>query len=245
LEVAVPARRFVAEFIGTFMLVFLAVGAAVSGIGATAFPGSGILGVAIAFGFVQIATAYAFGPVSGAHINPAVTLGMLVARKIDAATAGVHWLAQCLGAIVGAGLLKLFVSQWGVKDQTGGLGTNDYGLHISMAGAFVLEVVLTLAFVLTILLVTDRAAVAGAAGLAIGVALTAVHLVAIPLDGTSVNPARSLGPALFEGGEPLAHLWLFIVAPLVGGLLAALIYPFSRLPERPMAVDPHGERAAA
>ena len=231
-------RRFLAEFIGTFMLVLLAVGAAVSGISATAFPGSGILGVAIAFGFVQIFVAYAFGPVSGAHINPAVTLGMLVARKIDTATAGVHWVAQFAGAIVAAGLLKLFVSQWGVTDQTGSLGTNNYGVHISATGAFVLEVVLTLLFVLTILLVTDRAAVAGAAGLAIGVALTAVHLVAIPLDGTSVNPARSLGPALFEGGDALSHVWLFILAPLVGGLLAALIYPFSRLPERPMSEDP-------
>ncbi len=237
------ARRFLAEFLGTFMLVFLAVGAAVSGIAAKVGldfggPGSGVLGVAIAFGFVQVFAAYAFGPVSGAHINPAVSVGLLVARKIDATTAGVHVLAQLLGAIVAAGLLKLFVTSLGVTDQTGALGTNDWGATIDMGGAFLLEAVLTFLFVLVILLVTDRAAVAGAAGLAIGVALTAVHLVGIPLTGTSVNPARSIGPAIFEGGAPLAHVWLFILAPLVGGFCAALVYPFTRLPDRAVAVDP-------
>jgi aquaporin Z len=232
------ARRFLAEFIGTFLLVFLAVGAAVTGIAQTAFPGSGVLGVAIAFGFVLLFVAYAFGPVSGAHVNPAVTLAMLISRKIDGTAAGVHVVAQVLGAILGGACLKLLVSKFDVVDQTGGLGTNTYGVHISGGGAFFIETVLTAAFVLVILLVTDRAATAGAAGLAIGAALVVVHLVAIPLDGTSVNPARSLGPALFNGGDSLSQLWLFIVAPLLGGAIAAVIYPFTRLPDRAVSVDP-------
>lgn len=235
-------RRFVAEFLGTFILVFLAVGAAVSGIAAKVGvdalgPGAGVLGVAIAFGFVLIFVAYAFGPVSGAHVNPAVTLGLLVARKIDPKTAGVHVVAQVCGALVGAALLKLLVTSFAVKDQTGNLGSNGYGTTIDMGGAFILEVVLTLVFVLVILLVTDKAATAGAAGLAIGACLTVIHLVGIPLTGTSVNPARSL-VALFAGGDAPGQLWLFVVAPLVGGVLAALIYPFTRLPERATGVDP-------
>jgi aquaporin Z len=236
------ARRFIAEFLGTFMLVFLAVGAAISGIaGAVGFDGSGptsgVLGVAIAFGFVLIFVAYAFGPVSGAHVNPAVSLGLLVARKIDPRTAGVHVLAQVCGALVGAALLKLLVTSFGVTDQTGSLGSNGYGTTISMGGAFVLETVLTLVFVLVILLVTDKAATAASAGLAIGAALTVIHLVGIPLTGTSVNPARSL-VALFAGGESVGQLWLFIAAPLLGGVLGALIYPFTRVPDRAEGVDP-------
>jgi aquaporin Z len=237
-------RRFIAEFIGTFLLVFLAVGSAVTGIAQQSIPGSGVLGVAIAFGFVLIFVAYAFGPVSGAHVNPAVTLGMFISRKIDATAAGVHVVAQVLGAILGGACLKLLVSKFDVVDQTGGLGTNGYGTHISAGGAFFIEVVLTAAFVLVILLVTDKAATAGAAGLAIGAALTVVHLVAIPLDGTSVNPARSFGPALFEGGTALSQVWLFIVAPLIGGALAAVIYPFTRLPDRAVQVDPVDEAAS-
>ena len=236
------ARRFVAEFLGTFILVFLAVGAAVSGIAAKVGvdalgPGAGVLGVAIAFGFVLVFVAYAFGPISGAHVNPAVTVGLLVARKIDPRTAGVHVAAQVCGALVGAALLKQLVASFGVKDQTGNLGSNSYGTTIEMGGAFILETVLTLVFVLVILLVTDKAAIAGAAGLAIGTCLTVIHLVGIPLTGTSVNPARSL-VALFAGGDAPGQLWLFLVAPLVGGVLAAFIYPVTRLPDRAVAVDP-------
>jgi len=135
---------------------------------------------------------------------------------------------QVLGAIVGAFFLWLLTNSLGVTDQTGGLGTNGYGTSISMGGAFLLEVLLTFSFVLVILLVTDRAANATTAGLGIGVALVVVHLVGIPLTGTSVNPARSLGPALFEGGTALSQLWLFILAPLVGGIIAALVYPLTR-----------------
>jgi len=228
------SRKLVAEFLGTFLLVFLAVGAAVSGIagavgaGSPAGPGSGVVGVALAFGFVLVFVAFAFGPVSGAHVNPAVTLAMVIARKMPVVEAVGYWIAQLLGAIVGAAVLKLLVSSFGVVDQTGGLGTNGYGDHINATGAFVLETLLTFAFVLVILLVTDRAANATTAGLAIGVALVVVHLVGIPLTGTSVNPARSIGPALFEGGTALSQLWLFILAPLVGGVLAAVIYPLTR-----------------
>jgi len=216
-------RKVVAEFVGTFTLVFLAVGTAVVGI---ASHGPGF--VALAFGLVLVLGVYAIGPISGCHINPAVTIAMVVARKMPIQEAAAYWAAQVGGAVVGGALLKIMVESFTVEDQTGHLGTNDWGTNINAGGAFVVETVLTLLFVLVILLVTDKAATAGFAGLAIGATLTAVHLVGIPLTGTSVNPARSLGPALFEGGDRLAHVWLFILAPLVGGVLAAVVYPFVR-----------------
>lgn len=229
------SRKLAAEFVGTFLLVFLAVGAAVFGIAGGvgqdgAGPASGTVGVALAFGLVVLMLAYAFGPVSGTHVNPAVTLGVLLASRIPGREAGLYMVAQVAGAIAGAALLKLFVSSFGVTDQTGALGTNSYDNGtIDMAGAFVLETVLTAAFVLVILLVTERVATPAAAGLAIGLALTTVHLVGIPLTGTSVNPARSLGPALFEGGTALSQLWLFILAPLVGAVLGALVWKVTRI----------------
>jgi len=217
-------RKLVAEFVGTFLLVFIAVGAAVSGL-----KSAGVIAVAVAFGFVLIFAAYAFGPVSGAHVNPAVTLGMVIARKQPIVEAVGYWLAQFAGAIVAAGVLKYLVSSGGVKDETGGLGSNAYDNgHINLQGAFVFEVLATAAFILVILLVTDRFATAGAAGLAIGAALTAIHTFGIPLDGTSVNPARSFGPALFAGGTALSQVWLFILAPLIGGALGALVYGVTR-----------------
>jgi aquaporin Z len=210
------ARSVAAEFLGTALLVFLAVGSAVGGIKVI-----GALGVALAFGLVLLALAYAIGPISGCHINPAVTLGVLLAKGMTASEAAYYWVAQFAGGIAGAAVLKLMTSGFGdVTDQTGTLGSNDWGKNISLGGAFVLEVLLTFVFVAVILLVTGRSATPGFAGLAIGLALTAVHLVGIPLDGTSVNPARSLGPALFAGGVSLAHVWLFLVAPLIGGALA-------------------------
>jgi aquaporin Z len=210
------ARSVAAEFVGTALLVFLAVGAAVGGIHTV-----GPVGVALAFGLVLLALAYAIGPISGCHINPAVTLGVLLARGMTAIEAAYYWVAQLAGGIAGAALLKLMTSSFGdVSDQTRTLGSNDWGANISAGGAFVLEVLLTFVFVGVILLVTGRSATPGFAGLAIGLTLTAVHLVGIPLDGTSVNPARSLGPALFAGGDPLAHVWLFVLAPLVGAVLA-------------------------
>ena len=228
------ARKLVAEFVGTFLLVFLAVGAAVFGIGARvgvdgAGPGNGVVGVALAFGLVLLAMAYAFGPISGAHVNPAVTLAMLIGRRMPTNEAVGYWIAQFAGAILGGAALKLFVSSFGVTDYTGGLGTNSYDNGaINLAGAFVLEVLLTGAFVLVILLVTERVAAPGFAGIAIGLALTVVHLVGIPLDGTSVNPARSFGPALFAGGNALGQVWLFILAPLVGAVVAALVWRVTR-----------------
>lgn len=215
------ARKATAELLGTFILVFFAVGSAVFGIDKI-----GALGVALAFGLVLLALAYAIGPISGCHVNPAVTLGVLLRRGISPTEAGVYWVAQLAGGIAGGALLKIMTSQFGkVTDQTNALGTNDWGKAISGPGAFVLEIVLTFLLVFVVLLVTGRAAAPGFAGLAIGLVLAVIHLVGIPLDGTSVNPARSLGPALFAGTHPLAHVWLFIVAPLIGGALAALVTP--------------------
>jgi aquaporin Z len=234
-------RKLIAEFIGTFLLVFLAVGTAVFGIAAMVGvdgngPGSGVVGVAFAFGLVLLGIAYAFGPVSGAHVNPAVTLAMLVGRRMPAGEAVGYWVVQFLGAIAAGGVLKLFVSSFGVTDYTGALGTNGYDNgNINMAGAFVLEALLTAAFVLVILLVTERIAAPGFAGLAIGLTLTLVHLVGIPLTGTSVNPARSLGPAIFEGGTALSQVWLFILAPLVGALIAVVLWKVTRTSDEEQA----------
>jgi aquaporin Z len=228
-------RSVAAEFVGTALLVLIAVGAAVTG-----FETVGAFGVALAFGLTLLALAYAIGPISGCHINPAVTLGVLLSRGMTATEAAYYWVAQFAGGIAGAALLKLLTSGFGdVTDQTGALGANDYGLTISMGGAFLIEVLLTFAFVAVILLVTGKAATPGFAGLAIGLSLTAVHLVGIPLTGTSVNPARSLGPALFAGGDPLAHVWLFILAPLVGAALAFVVVRAISVP-----LAPAGEAAA-
>jgi aquaporin Z len=214
-------RRAAAEGLGTFLLVLLGVGSAVFGIDAI-----GPVGVALAFGLTLLALAYALGPVSGCHVNPAVTLGVLLRRGITAPAAGAYWVAQVVGGLLGAAVLALLVSDFGgVTDQTGALGSNGWGATVDAGGAFVIEALLTFVLVLVILLVTGRAAAPGFAGLAIGLTLAVVHLVAIPLTGTSVNPARSLGPALLAGGDALGQVWLFIVAPLVGGAVAALVAP--------------------
>jgi aquaporin Z len=160
--------------------------------------------------------------------------------------AAAYWAAQVLGALVAAAVLELMTSDFGdVVDQTEVLGANDWGETISGGGAFLVEIILTFLLVFVVLLVTGRAAAPGFAGLAIGLVLAAVHLVGIPLDGTSVNPARSLGPAVFAGGDPLSHVWLFIVAPLLGGALAAVATPFFEarprdLTERTVRTDPTG-----
>jgi len=236
-------RKLVAEFVGTFLLVFIGVGAAVFGIagkvgaGHPAGPSSGVVGVALAFGLVLVALAYAFGPASGAHVNPAVSLALVLSKRMAIAEAAQYWVVQLLGAIAAGAVLKLFVSSLGVTDQTGGLGTNSYDNgSINLAGAFLLEVLLTAAFVGVILLVTDRGAAPGFAGIAIGLSLTAVHLVGIPLDGTSVNPARSLGPALFAGGHAMSQVWLFILAPLVGSAVAAAVWMLTRADDEAPAV---------
>lgn len=238
---SLSARKLVAEFVGTFMLVFLAVGAAIFGIAAKVGvegngPGAGVLGVAFAFGLVLFVIAYAFGPVSGAHVNPAVTLAMLLGRRMPAREAVGYWIVQFVAAIAAAALLKLFVTSFGVTDYTGGLGTNSYDNGaINLVGAFVLEAVLTAAFVLVILLVTEKVAAPGFAGAAIGFALVLVHIVGIPLTGTSVNPARSFGPALLNGGTSLSQVWLFILAPLVGAVIAVVVWKLTRTTQEEQA----------
>ena len=212
-------RRAGAEALGTFVLVFFGVGSAVFGIDKL-----GPVGVAFAFGLVLLALAYSIGPVSGCHVNPAVTLGVLLNRGIGAAEAGAYVMAQIVGAVLAAALITGLTGFGAVTDQTGGLGTNAWGKTISGPGAFVLEVVLTFLLVFVVLRVTAADATPGFAGLPIGLSLTVIHLVGIPLTGTSVNPARSIGPALFAGGTALAQLWLFIVAPLVGAAIAAGVH---------------------
>lgn len=214
-------REALAEFVGTFLLVLLGVGSAVF-----AIESIGTLGVGITFGLTLVALAYTIGPTSGCHINPAVTLGVLLSKGMTAQRAATYWVAQFAGGIAGAAILKLMVSDFGkANDQTGGLGTNDYGTNVTAGGAFLLEVLLTFVLVFVVLLVTGRNATPGFAGLTIGLALVGIVLAGITLDGTSVNPARSLGPALFNGGDSLSHVWLFIVAPLIGGALAAFVAP--------------------
>ena len=208
--------RLLAEGVGTFVLVFFGVGSAVFGADRI-----GAVGVALAFGLALLASAYALGPISGCHVNPAVTLGVLLTRGISPREAGGYVGAQLAGAVIAGGLLRLLVSLGGIQDQTRVLGTNGWGDTVNGFGAFVVEVVLTFLLVFVVLLVTRRAAAEGFAGLAIGLVLTVIHLVGIPLTGTSVNPARSIGPAVFEGGAALGQLWLFVVAPLVGAALAA------------------------
>ncbi|MEO9177326.1 MAG: aquaporin [Gaiellales bacterium] len=214
-------RKALAEFVGTAILVFFGVGSAVFGIDKI-----GDAGVAATFGLTLLVLAYSIGPVSGCHVNPAVTLGVLLRRGMTAQEAVYYWIAQFAGGVLAAAGLKLLTSGFGnVTDQTRALGTTDWGASINLGGAFVLEIILTFLLVLVVLLVTGRAAAPGFAGLAIGLALGVTNLVGIPLDGASVNPARSFGPAIFDGTHALSHVWLFIVAPLVGGAVAALVAP--------------------
>ncbi|MBB5828393.1 MIP/aquaporin family protein [Micromonospora carbonacea] len=214
------ARRYAAEFVGTLLLVFFGVGSAVF-----AQVQGGMVVVALAFGFILVGLVYTIGPLSGCHVNPAVTLGVLLSGKISPVGAAAYWITQFAGATVAA-LLIWGLTRWGgVADQTGVLGTNGYGAHINLGGTAVLETVLSFLFVLVVLVVTSRAEHAGFAGLAIGLSLAACLLVGLTLDGVSINPARSFGPAVFEGGTALRQLWVFVVFPLLGGALAALAAP--------------------
>jgi len=221
-------RKYGAEFAGTLLLVFFGVGSVIFGSDLI-----GDVGVALAFGLVLLALAYAIGPVSGCHVNPAVTLGVLLARRISVRDAVGYWVAQFLGGIAGAALLKLVVEVGTITDQSGGFGTDGYGppFRVNAGGAFVLEIVLTFTLVLVVLMMTGAAAAPGFAGLAIGLTLALVHLIGVPLDGTSVNPARALGPALFAGTHALGQVWLFILAPLVGAVVAAALWPLLRARE--------------
>ncbi|MBO0840477.1 MAG: aquaporin [Sciscionella sp.] len=219
-------KKYIAEFVGTLLLVTFAVGSAIFGKNVIGVPG-----IALTFGLVLVVLAYSLGPISGCHVNPAVTVGLLVARKISPAEAGAYIGAQLLGGIAGAAILKLLTAVGNVKDQTGGFGTDGWGGSNGISnpgGAFIAEIVLTFLLVFTVLLVTGNAAAPGFGGIAIGFSLAVIHLAGIPLDGVSVNPARSLGPALFAGGHALSQVWVFLLAPLVGGVLAALVWPAVR-----------------
>ncbi|HMK15402.1 MAG TPA: aquaporin Z [Methanomicrobiales archaeon] len=227
-------KKMLAELLGTAALVFIGCGSAViSGravIGGTPV-GVGILGIALAFGLVLLAMVYAIGPLTGCHINPAVSIGMLVAGRIGGRDAAGYIVAQCIGAIIGAGLLLGVAG--GLPSYSlavNGLGQNGYGIAspagYNLPSCALAEVILTALFAFVVLRATSKEAPAGFAGLAIGLALAMVHIVGIPITGTSVNPARSLGPAVFVGGTALAQLWLFIVAPVIGGILAALAWKY-------------------
>lgn len=189
----------------------------------------GVLGIAMAFGLSIVAMAYAIGDVSGCHINPAVSLGVFLNKGMSAKDFGCYVLAQVLGGLAGAGILAGIISctSLGTVAEVG-LGTNGYGeasyVGLNMAGALIVEIILTFVFVLTILGVTAKAKTGTVAGLVIGLTLAFVHILGIPLTGTSVNPARSIGPAVFAGGTALAQVWVFIVGPLIGAALAAYVY---------------------
>lgn len=225
-------RPVFTEMLGTAFLVFFGVGTATLSFGfklTGVSTSAGVVATALAFGLVLAALVYAIGPISGCHVNPAVTLGFLASGRIALADAVRYWVAQVAGAIIGAGaLFGMFHLTKTYNVSRDGLGTNGYGsssiIRANAGAAFIAEVVLTFVFVLVILSVTRRASNATVAGLVIGLSLTLVHIIGIPIDGTSVNPARSIGPALYVGGSALSQLWLFIVAPLVGGVLSALVY---------------------
>ncbi len=225
-------KKFLAEFIGTFSLVLFGCGSAViAGNAAVGPAGIGLLGISIAFGFAVVAMAYAIGGISGCHINPAVTIGVLTAGKMEAKEAISYIIAQILGAITGAGVLYLIASgKPGFVMPEWGLGANGWGEgylgQYNTASAFLIEAVMTFLFIFVILGTTSKFGNGAMAGLAIGVTLMLIHLVAIPVTGTSVNPARSIGPALFSGGKAIAQLWLFIVAPVVGAVLGAIVWKF-------------------
>ncbi|MBQ7547962.1 MAG: aquaporin [Clostridia bacterium] len=211
-------KKYVAEFIGTFVLVFFACGTAVVTKCSVDNP-AGYLLTALAFGLVIVAMAYSIGNVSGCHINPAVSIAMLVSGKMSVADFFGYVVAQFLGATAGAAALMAFVG------KESGLGAN--GLFDGrVVPSLVIEVILTFVFVLAILGVTSKVENGAVAGIVIGLSLTMVHILGIAFTGTSVNPARSFGPALFVGGDALKNVWVFIVAPLVGGVLAALCYKF-------------------
>jgi len=223
-------KKYLAELIGTFSLVLFGCGAAVmSGTSQVGPNGIGILGIAIAFGFAVVAMAYAIGPISGCHINPAVTVGVLVAGRMTSKDAVGYIISQFIGATIGAGVLYLIISgKAGWQMAAWGLGSNGWGEGylggFNTTSAFVAEVVFTGLFLFVILAVTSKYGNSTMAGLAIGVTLMLIHLASIPITGTSVNPARSFGPALFSEGKAMSQLWLFMVAPVVGAIIAALIW---------------------
>ena len=221
------SKRLAAEFIGTGWLVLGGCGSAVL---AAAYPalGIGFVGVALAFGLTVLTMAYAIGHVSGCHLNPAVSVGLWAGGRFPAKDLAPYIIAQVLGAVAGAGMLYVIASGHAGFDVTAGFASNGYGEHspggYSLTACLLCEVVLTFAFLFVILGSTHGSAPKGFAPIAIGLCLTLIHLISIPVTNTSVNPARSLGPALFAGGWALQQLWLFWVAPLAGALIAGFVY---------------------
>ncbi|MCQ2462031.1 MAG: aquaporin [Clostridia bacterium] len=211
-------KKYIAEFIGSFVLVFFACGTAVA-VGCNPDAGTGYLLTALAFGLVIVAMAYSIGNISGCHINPAVSIAMLVSKKMSVKDFAGYVIAQFAGSIAGAAALKAFAPAGST------LGSN--GLYEGkILASIIIEIILTFVFVLAILGVTSKTENAGVAGIVIGLTLTLVHILGVQCTGASFNPARSFGPALLAGGESLECVWVFIVAPLVGGVLAALVYKF-------------------
>jgi len=214
-------RKYFAEIIGTFTLVFMGCGSAML-LGVA--PDGGHLAVAFAFGLAIVSMAYAIGGISGCHVNPAVSLSMLLDKRLSATDFAGYVVSQVIGAVIAAIVLSTMVQSFGITDLTGGLGSNGIANAGGVNGALLVEVILTFIFVLTILSVTANEKMANVAGLVIGLTLVFVHIIGIPLTGTSVNPARSLGPALFAGGSALSDVWVFIVGPLIGATLAVIAY---------------------
>ena len=216
-------KKYVCEFLGTFMLVLLGCGSAV-----LAGNAIGVVGIALAFGLAIVAIAYSVGRISGGHVNPAVSLAMFINKKMDAKDFCGYVVAQILGAFAASGILSLIVSMTELQEV--GLGANGYGdlsaVGLTLVGAFVVEIIATCIFVLAILGVTHNEKHSSVAGLVIGLVLTLIHIVTIPLTGTSVNPARSLAPAVLVGGEALSQVWVFIVGPLVGAAIAAIVWKY-------------------
>ena len=215
-------KKYFAEMVGTFVLTLL-------GCGTAMFLGcntpAGVVGTAVAFGLAVVAMAYTIGGISGCHINPAITLGVALSGRMSWKDACGYWCGQVIGGIIAGAMLMLFANVVAAPDLTGGLGTNGVANAGGPMGACLVEVIATFIFVLVVLGTTDAKVGAGnLAGLAIGLSLILIHLVCINLTGTSVNPARSIGPAIFAGGQALADLWVFIVAPLIGGALAACVW---------------------
>jgi aquaporin Z len=219
-------KKYLAELLGTFALIFIGCGSAV-----IAGQFVGFLGISFAFGLTVLAMVYAIGDISGCHINPAITIAMFVAKKIKMKDTVAYIIAQCMGAIIAAGILLLIAS--GNADYSlaiNGLGQNGYGLfspsEYSLLSCFIAEFVLTFLFIFVVFGSTSKQDGKRFAGISIGLTLTFVHIVGIPITGTSVNPARSLGPAFFAGGEALAQLWLFWAAPILAGILVAIIWKY-------------------
>jgi len=228
-------KKLAAEFIGTFWLVLGGCGSAVI---AAAFPdvGIGLLGVSLAFGLTVLTMAFAIGHISGCHLNPAVSIGLWSGGRFSAAELGPYIFAQVLGGIAGAATLYLIASGQAGFDVTAGFASNGYGEHspggYTLVAALVTEIVMTFMFLIIILGATDKRAPAGFAPIAIGLGLTLIHLISIPVTNTSVNPARSTGVAIFQGDWALSQLWLFWVAPIVGAILAGIVYRWFEAEEK-------------